>query len=1262
MTTNRFNLTITKTGLGNGGAFISYRNNEDKPTSAKLLDILFDSEANNYADKINIIDHLNISILNESFNSVTSSIFTDSFAEMYYNFVLVRKILNNNIVFLKQLVAILAKIVHPNIQLFYGILLDKDTKQEIVSNCYNNNDCIGEGSENEEEPTNLILVSTISNKGNLTNRNKNMSKIKSKNEKKININTIISSIGLILEYVNGVDLKSYKLLNLLMTEKESLYIKLTIIKKISETMAFLHKSGFPHLLLNGKNVKINYKLLEDKNKQIYSGCGYSESNLLKIIELGSFYKYSNSMQFTSETEKFYELSFHSPYLLHFFDNIKNTDLVSHVTQYKKNDFWSFGCLVYELFTGNHPFFDYENKENLKDFVVEEFFNNDNEESIHSNSIYDNSNNNNNSLMNRELKKNNTFNVNEQNIKMNYQVKISSRNRNANTNLQFPSQIPSNSMISESGILRHTQTNITKTNINSTINNENHKSDFFIDYHKESIQNIEEYLVNISKNEKAARRLYNKLFNLISLSTFGNKKEMSSNNTGITGGVISGNNDNKSSKINKIVKFEDISELIYELFKEFEDMFKEDEVENLDSTESKEITEVIELPKPDKYRSYTNFNLTTYMEIVELDELIKKNATLTEELNKKKILNDEKESELKRVSKRIEEMNTVKKFAQTITSNTFINYMYFISKKSKEFIFVGDKLWNKSLALNVLDSKEVSFKNSSNLKTVTMNLSLCLNKNLKIKNNNNNNDAALFTSIEDLITSYLKNRNVTVALEDINNILDAQILFESSSCYYSSVKQRLYISGGKLVYYPKENEKHRYVFETDNKEIKPKLKRNRKINVLLAFAGQNYQNINLSNVKEIEIIDKINDLEQRKQFYIGELGNTLVRRSKHSMIEIDDYLFIIGGEQDNKCEVLDISTNNSFFIEDLNAVHINPILFWSENSLYSINFEGLMKKFREVFRSNLDNNNEGNNSGNLKYASQMNFKKGGKSVFIHNSTSGHQGHSTNMSSFDVNSSYGRHNHFNKYDDNEDNNNFDLNSYNSHNTDTNSNEIDSSNNINLSERNTSNIDTLSKIKNEIKLNNHNNRIELDTKSLKNNINRYRSTKINQDLKLKSVDLSDKFKQRNSISVSNESLFNNNLFVENEQEEIVVMESLDTTDLSSNPKWKICKVNCDALMLIEPVQFTYFQSILLFDEIIIFGSESISSLENTWLYYIKFNIKNRIFSASKPVPPNNKFNIFKYSLLVKSNIINDLTSFYFFNVVNQKMEKLDFKDINL
>ena len=259
-------------------------------------------------DKINIITHSEISPLYT--NHKSNKIFIESYGMMYYNYIIIREIVYKNDSFLAKLITTIEKIVHPNIQICYGITHDTKT----------NSQCI------------------------------------------------------ILEYITALNLDEIYYLKYLLSSKEEIVLKLKIISLIAQTLSFLYNSACPYLVLNSHSVKLNYKLLTDKHqhlKIIYCDNSYIETNLIKFTQIGLYLKYGDSEVYNIYDDSVYNISYFSPGLIEFLVRTNTDRHLPCIDVLQQWDVWSFGCLVYEVFTGCKPYYEYYgNKERLMEVIVQ----------------------------------------------------------------------------------------------------------------------------------------------------------------------------------------------------------------------------------------------------------------------------------------------------------------------------------------------------------------------------------------------------------------------------------------------------------------------------------------------------------------------------------------------------------------------------------------------------------------------------------------------------------------------------------------------------------------------------------------------------------------------------------------------------------------------------------------------------------------------------------------------------------------------------
>ena len=253
-------------------------------------------------DKINIITHSEISLLTT--NHKSNKIFIESYGMMYYNYIIIREIIYKNESFIIKLITTIEKIVHPNIQICYGIT---------------HSQCI------------------------------------------------------ILEYITALNLDEVYYLKYILTSKEEIMLKLKIISLIAQTLSFLYNSACPYLVLNSHSVKLNYKLLTDKHqhlKVIYCDNSYIETNLIKFTQIGLYLKYTDNKVYDINDDSVYNISYFSPGLIELVKGNNCDRCLPCIDVLQQWDVWSFGCLVYEVFTGCKPYNEYYgDKQKLMEMIV-----------------------------------------------------------------------------------------------------------------------------------------------------------------------------------------------------------------------------------------------------------------------------------------------------------------------------------------------------------------------------------------------------------------------------------------------------------------------------------------------------------------------------------------------------------------------------------------------------------------------------------------------------------------------------------------------------------------------------------------------------------------------------------------------------------------------------------------------------------------------------------------------------------------------------
>lgn len=266
-----------------------------------------EKDRKDFLNKLNIIDIQNVNIL---FSLTKNNIITaDLYGTMSFNYVIIRKILYLNPIFIKILLLTLSKIVHPNIQMYYGLMFHSE------------------------------------------------------------------KYYIILEYINSINLDEISYLNSLLDIKEILYLKILIISRIAQTLSFMYDSECPYLMINPRNIILNYKLLTDTHqhlKVIYCENSYIETNLIKLTQIGLFLKYDKQYKEISilENEDVYDMKYHSPEMISYLLNDKYSTLPNNkVLEFW--DVWSFGCLVYEIFTEINPYNDIDSKNEVINTLLNE---------------------------------------------------------------------------------------------------------------------------------------------------------------------------------------------------------------------------------------------------------------------------------------------------------------------------------------------------------------------------------------------------------------------------------------------------------------------------------------------------------------------------------------------------------------------------------------------------------------------------------------------------------------------------------------------------------------------------------------------------------------------------------------------------------------------------------------------------------------------------------------------------------------------------
>ena len=278
-------------------------------TSTQYLKIIFknDRERRNITERLNIIADKNVSFLYDidEYNKV----YKESYGTMYFNYVTIRQILYSNSNFVKNLLYTLAKIVHPNIQMYYGLMFKGD-------NCYIVLENVASINLNEMEYLNYIL-----------------------NEKEILYLKIqiLSRIAQTLSFLYESDCP-YLFTN-------------------------CHNIKLNYNLLADKHQHL---------KVIYCENAYIESNLIKLTQIGMYLQFDKQYKdiYSIINEEIYDITYHSPEMLLYLTN-NTTNEFPNVKQLQLWDVWSFGCLIYEVIFGENAYKDIYNREELIKRIIEE---------------------------------------------------------------------------------------------------------------------------------------------------------------------------------------------------------------------------------------------------------------------------------------------------------------------------------------------------------------------------------------------------------------------------------------------------------------------------------------------------------------------------------------------------------------------------------------------------------------------------------------------------------------------------------------------------------------------------------------------------------------------------------------------------------------------------------------------------------------------------------------------------------------------------
>lgn len=304
-------------------------NDEDNIEYLEFLEFL-NKEKIDLNERINIIDPKETMYITENTKIDLSRIYHDFKAMMYYHFIIVRKISTVNSEFVKFFIPCISKVVHPNIQLFYGLMFEKEKilKSTGISKALT---VINDDKDTDTIITNLKKRN--STKDNFTH-NKNI------------------TLSVILELCRGIKINKLNEIDLKVSLMDNLILKLIMLRKVSQILLFLHKSNIPHLLLNSNKVYVdNEMLIKDsiKNTLINEDDSYIGCNILKLTDVGMFYSISKDLGFDLIHNDIYEIKFIHPELFNIY--IDEYDYkIQNITRknYIRYDTWSLICIILEI--------------------------------------------------------------------------------------------------------------------------------------------------------------------------------------------------------------------------------------------------------------------------------------------------------------------------------------------------------------------------------------------------------------------------------------------------------------------------------------------------------------------------------------------------------------------------------------------------------------------------------------------------------------------------------------------------------------------------------------------------------------------------------------------------------------------------------------------------------------------------------------------------------------------------------------------------
>lgn len=346
---------------------------EENQEEKELLEFL-QKEQIELNDKLNLIDPKSVQYFYESAYYFSRNIYHEFKATMYYNFIIVRKLKHTNSQFIKGFFNCLAKLMHPNIQLFYGLMLEKeDVINYNPASITRSFTLVNQKSSlfDDSLKTESNITSELSSKhpldkyllkdSNTLRKQPSNYVDKIKNDIVYNTSNHNKSITLsvILQLCNGIEISKISEVNRTLNEQERLRSSLIMIKLITQTLIFIHNSNTPYLNLNGKNIVVDFELFlrESTRKRLFKMDSYLEANLLKLTEIGMHYSFIKFLGFSIDTIDIYEASYMHPELLEkAYQEIKEENFNEFINHYEIYDKWSLACLMIEVFSEKQPLY------------------------------------------------------------------------------------------------------------------------------------------------------------------------------------------------------------------------------------------------------------------------------------------------------------------------------------------------------------------------------------------------------------------------------------------------------------------------------------------------------------------------------------------------------------------------------------------------------------------------------------------------------------------------------------------------------------------------------------------------------------------------------------------------------------------------------------------------------------------------------------------------------------------------------------------